>query len=72
MPDTITIEVPANAPDRDLDRVEREAAVARRRAKIREDYPDLRDEHGREGAFKVLQERYGESRRTLKRIIYGA
>jgi hypothetical protein len=71
MPDTITIEIPADAPDRDVGRVRREARVARRRAKIQRLYPELRDEHGRRQAFERLRDRFGESVRTIRRIIYG-
>lgn len=71
MPDTIQIEVPADAPDRDISRVEREAQVATRRAQIKRQYPGLRDQHGRDKALEILQERHGESVRTIRRVLYG-
>jgi hypothetical protein len=71
MPDTITFEVPADAPERDLRRVRQEVEVARRRAQIREAYPDLRDEYGRDEAMRRLKERHDCSRREVRFAVYG-
>lgn len=71
MPDTITIEVPSDAPDRDLRRVRQEAEVATKRAKMRRAYPDLRDEYGRDEAMRRLASRHCCSPRTVERAIYG-
>ena len=71
MSDTIRIEVPADAPERDLRRVRQEAQVARRNARIRSEYPDLRDKHGRDSAFEKLAEQHDCSCRTVRRVVYG-
>jgi hypothetical protein len=72
MAETVTFEVPADAPDRDLERVEREASVARRNAEIRRRYESLRDEHGRMDAYEQLSDAYHVSPRQVRRIVYGS
>ena len=71
MPDTLTFEVPADAPERDLRRVRQEVEVASRRAKIRRQYSDLLDDYSHQEAFKVLAERHEESVRTVRRVVWG-
>jgi transcriptional regulator GlxA family with amidase domain len=71
MPDTLTFEVPSDAPERDLRRVRQETRVARRNAQIRRKYPKLRDEHGRKKAMRRLANRYNCSPRTVERAVYG-
>jgi transcriptional regulator GlxA family with amidase domain len=63
--------MPADAPERDLRRVRQNAEVAERNAQIRRDYPELRDEHGREKAMRQLAERHHCSPRTVERAVYG-
>ena len=70
MPDTITIEVPKDAPDRDLDRVEREAAVARRNAEIVRRYHQMQGD--RMVRYRRLAEEYPVSERQVRRIICGS
>jgi len=70
MPTTITIEVPADAPDRDLERVEREAAVARRNAEIRRRYEQMQGD--RMTCYKRLAEDYHISERQVQRVLYGS
>lgn len=72
MAETVTFEVPVDAPDRDLERVEREASVARRNAEIRRRYESLRDEHGRMDAYEQLADTYHVSPRQVRRIVYGS
>jgi len=70
MPDTIVIEVPADAPDRDLDRVEREAAVARRNAEIRRRYEQMQGD--RMTRYERLADEYHISERQVQRVVYGS
>jgi len=70
MPETLTFHVPADAPKRDLRRVEQEAEVARRNAQIRRRYPGLRDQHGRDAAMEALADRHDVSPRTVWRVVY--
>jgi hypothetical protein len=71
MPDTITFEVPTDAPDRDLRRVRQEVDVATKRAKIRRQYEDLLDEHPHQEAFQILAERHNTTARTVRRAVWG-
>jgi len=69
--ETITIEVPADAPERDLNRVKREAEVARTRAQIVREYRDLLSRHDYREAFEILAERHDESVRSVRMAVWG-
>lgn len=70
MPDTITFEVPGDAPERDLDRIEREVSVARRNAEINRRYNQM--DGDRMGRYERLADEYHVSERQVRRIIYGS
>jgi len=70
MSDEITITIPADAPERDVDRVEREAAVARRNAEIVRRYHQMGGD--RMTRYERLAKSYHVSTRQVRRIIYGA
>jgi len=70
MAETVTIEIPADAPEKDVRRVRQRADLARRNATIRRRYPSLRDKHGRKEAIKRLADRFCCSTSTVKHVIY--
>jgi hypothetical protein len=71
MPDTITITVPADAPERDLRRVRQEAKVAARNAAIARAYDKLLDDYSYREAMRRLAEQHDTSVRTIRRVVWG-
>jgi hypothetical protein len=65
MPDTINI--PDKLPRPDRDRLER----VNRNIQIRDAYPQLRDQLGRDKALSVLAERHGLSPASVREVVYG-
>jgi len=65
MPDTM--EIPDDLPTPDRNRMER----VNRNIRIRNVYPSLRDEHGRQEALHILAERHGLSPASVREIVYG-
>jgi transcriptional regulator GlxA family with amidase domain len=70
MPEILTFHAPADAPERDLRRLEQDAEVARRNAQIDRRYPNLRDQYGRDAAMEALADRHDVSPRTVRRVVY--
>jgi len=71
MPETLTFEVPSDAPERDLRRVRQEAKTAERNAKITREYRKLKQKYPHQEAFQILAERHDCSPRTVRRVIWG-
>lgn len=61
-----TLPVPAEASEKDRQRIQQ----VNRNIQIRRAYPDLRDEHGRNEAFRKLARRYNVEPPTVKAIVY--
>lgn len=62
-----TLPIPDELPRPDRQRVER----VNRNIKIREAYPDLRDEHSRSVALEILAERHGLAPASVREVVYG-
>ena len=67
----MTVSIPEDASERDERRVRQAAERAKRNAEIREAYPTLRDEHGRDEALEILAERHACSPATVREVLYG-
>jgi hypothetical protein len=70
MPDMITFEVPADAPEADLRSVRHATDRAREKAQIRRRYPALREKHGWEGALEKLAAETRYSKSFIRKIVY--
>jgi len=67
MAETVTFEVPDDLPRPDRQRIER----VNRNIRIRNVYPQLRDEHCRKEALHILAERHGLSPASVREVVYG-
>jgi hypothetical protein len=61
------LDAPHNASEKDLKRVRQ----VNRNLLIREHYPSLRDQHGRDEAFRLLSQRFSCSTATVRKVVYG-
>ena len=59
-----------DATDDDVRRVRETARIVRRNVRIRRQYPELRDEYGRDEAFRRLAEKHHCSIWTVRDILY--
>jgi len=66
-----TITLPEDATDDDIRRLKETARIIRRNIRIRRQYPDLRDEYGRDEAFRRLKEQHSCSVSTVREVVYG-
>ena len=62
-----TLPIPENASEKDRQRIEQ----VNRNLQIRQAYDDLRDEHGRQAAFRLLGDEHDLQPSTVKAIVYG-
>jgi len=65
------VTLPEDATEGDVRRVRETARIVRRNVRIRRQYPGLRDEHGRDEAFRRLAEKYCCSAATVRKVVYG-
>jgi len=65
------VTLPEDATDDDVRRVRETARIVRRNVRIRRQYPGLRDEHGRDKAFRRLAEQHCCSVSTVREVVYG-
>jgi len=61
-----TLDIPDGASEKDARRIQQ----VNRNLQIRDDYPALREKHGRRKAWEILGERYGVSPSTARLIVY--
>ena len=69
--ESIRFEVPADAPERDLRRVQQEVDTAERNALIKRQYQRLKSECTHQKAFQILADRHNTSTRTVRRVVWG-
>jgi len=62
----ITLDIPDEASEQDARRIKQ----VNRNLRIREEYPSLRDKHGRQRAWEILGDRYSVSSSTARLIVY--
>ena len=62
----VTLDIPDEASEQDAKRIRQ----VNRNLQIRDDYPELRDQHGRQRAWEILGERYGVSPSTARLVVY--
>jgi hypothetical protein len=59
--------VPEKASEKDAQRIQQ----VNRNVVIRRSYPELRDKHGRDKAFRLLSEQFSCSEATVRKVVYG-
>jgi len=71
MPDQPTVTLPSEATEDDIRRVRETARIVRRNVRIRNQYPDFRDEQGKWSAYEALAERHDCSVSTVRKVLNG-
>jgi hypothetical protein len=65
------VTLPEDATEGDVRRVKETARIVRRNVRIRRQYPELRDEVGRDEAFRRLARKHCCSVSTVREVVYG-